>query len=179
MDILKILADNGIEVPQDKQEAVKSAVGKQISKLETERDNYKDSLTAAKETLKSFEGVNVAELQNKVAQLTTDLANKESEYNQKIADRDFNDLVSRFAGEYKAHDVKAVMPFLDVEKLKASKNQSEDVKVAFEALKKDSGFLFEDKTAPRVVSSTSGNTPQNDSAQTQANEALRSLFGKE
>ena len=31
MDILKILTDNGIEVLQDKQEAVKSAVGKSVN----------------------------------------------------------------------------------------------------------------------------------------------------
>lgn len=183
MDILKLLAVQGIDVPQDKQEGLKTAFSEQLSKvthkLETERDTLRESLQAAQETLRSFEGVDVKELQGRVAALTADLQTKENEYKNQLAERDFNDAVSKIAAEYHAHDIKAVMPFLDVEKLRSSKNQSEDIKAAFEAVKKENSYLFEDKTAPRVVSSTSGNTPQNDSSKTQANEALRSLFGKE
>lgn len=153
--------------------------GKDINREKEKATALKTQLDEARETLKGFEGVNVADLQSKVARLTADLDSKEQEYAQKLADRDFNDLIGKFAAEYKAHDVKAVMPFLEVEKLKTSKNQSEDVKTAFETLKKENSYLFEDKTAPRVISSTSGNTSQNDSVKTQANEALRSLFGKE
>lgn len=43
------------------------------------------------------------------------------------------------------------MPFLDVEKLKSSKNQK-DIKAALEAVKKDNGYLFQDVTIPRVAS---------------------------
>ncbi len=69
------------------------------------------------------------------------------------------------------------MPFLDTEKLKSSKNQDADIKAAFEGLKKDQSYLFNDPTVPRVVGSTSGADQKNDTAKTQANEALRSLFG--
>lgn len=183
MDILKLLAANGIDVPQDKQEGLKTAFNEQLSKvthkLEAERDTLRESLQTAQNTLKTFEGVDVKDLQGKVAALTVDLQNKENEYKNQLAERDFNDIVSKIATEYHAHDIKAVMPFLDVEKLKFSKNQSEDIKAAFETVKKENSYLFEDKVAPRVISSTSGNTPQNDSPKTQANEALRSLFGKE
>lgn len=183
MDILKLLAAQGIEVPQDKQEGLKTAFNTELTKvthkLEVERDNYKESLQTAQDTLKTFEGVDVKDLQGKIATLTADLQNKESEYKNQLAERDFNDAVSKIANEYHAHDIKAVMPFLDVEKLRSSKNQSEDIKAAFETVRKEKSYLFEDKTAPKVISSTSGNTPQSDSNKTQANEALRSLFGKE
>lgn len=151
--------------------------GKDINREKTKADGYKTQLDEAKTSLKAFEGVDVKDLQGKVTQLTADLAAKETEYAQKLADRDFIDLVGKYAAEYKAHDVKAVMPFLDTEKLKASKNQDADIKAAFEGLKKDQSYLFNDPTVPRVVGSTSGADQKNDTTKTQANEALRSLFG--
>lgn len=152
--------------------------GKDINREKQKAEGYKTQLDTAKETLKGFEGVNVADLQGKVAQLTADLAAKDAEYQSKLADRDFNDLVARLATEYKAHDVKALMPFLDSDKLKASKNQESDIKAAFDTIKKEKGYLFEDEKAPRVISSTPGADPKTDSPNTQANEALRSFFGK-
>lgn len=152
--------------------------GKDINREKQKAEGYKTQLDTAKETLKGFEGVNVADLQGKVAQLTADLAAKDAEYQSKLADRDFNDLVSRLASEYKAHDVKALMPFLDSDKLKASKNQESDIKAAFDTIKKEKGYLFEDEKAPKLISSTPGTDSKNDSPNTQANEALRSFFGK-
>lgn len=151
--------------------------GKDINREKAKADGYKTQLDEAKTSLKAFDGVDVKDLQGKVTQLTADLAAKETEYAQKLADRDFTDLVGKYAAEYKAHDVKAVMPFLDTEKLKASKNQDADIKAAFEGLKKDQSYLFNDPTVPRVVGSTSGADQKNDTTKTQANEALRSLFG--
>lgn len=157
-----VMAENGKDVQREKDKAA----------------GLKTQLDSAKESLKSFEGVDVTDLQSKVAQLTADLAAKDTEYQQKLADRDFNDLIGKYATEYKAHDVKAVMPFLDTDKLKSSKNQDADIKEAFEGLKKEQSYLFNDPTVPRVVGSTSGADKSNDSPNTQANEALRSLFGK-
>lgn len=74
MDILAILAAQGIEVPQDKQEELKasfsSELGKVTAKLETERDTLKNSLKTAQDTLKAFEGIDVKDLNGKITQLT-------------------------------------------------------------------------------------------------------------
>ena len=153
--------------------------GKDVKREKDKADSYKTQLDTAKESLKAFDGVDVAELKSKITTLTNDLASKESEYNAKLAERDFNDIVSRYAGEFKARDVKAVMPFLDVEKLKASKNQNDDIKAAFESVKKDKAYLFEDNSLPRVVSFTSGINNNTNDTKTKANEAFRSFFGKE
>lgn len=153
--------------------------GKDVKREKDKADSYKTQLDTAKESLKAFDGVDVAELRNKITTLTNDLANKESEYNSKLAERDFNDLVSRYAGEFKARDVKAVMPFLDVEKLRQSKNQNEDIKSAFETVKKENSYLFQDDSIPRVVSFTSGINNNTNDTKTKANEAFRSFFGKE
>lgn len=157
-----VMAENGKDVQREKDKAA----------------GLKTQLDTAKESLKAFEGVDVADLQSKISQLTADLAAKDTEYQQKIAERDFNDLISKYAAEYKAHDVKAVMPFLDSATLKASKNQDADIKAAFEGLKKDQSFLFNDPTIPRVISSTGGIDKSADSPNTRANEALRAALGK-
>lgn len=154
--------------------------GKDLNAVKAERDNYKTQLDAAQTTLKSFDGVDVSELKGKVTILTNDLAAKDIEMQRQLSERDFNDLVKATADTYKPRDIKAVMPFLDVEKLKTSKNQEADIKAAFEAVKKDNGYLFQDVQIPRVVSSTTGPSGQAaDDTKTRANEALRSILGRE
>ena len=99
---------------------------------------------------------------------------------KQLAERDFNDLLKTTAEGFKPRDIKAVMPFLDVEKLKGSKNQESDIKAALEAVKKDKGYLFQDVGIPRVVAPTPGpGGEKTDDTRTQANNALRSILGRE
>lgn len=174
----KFLEDMGLT--KEQVDSIMTENGKDIEAVKTERDTYKTQLETAQTTLKSFEGVNISELQGKVTQLTADLAAKDAEYQKQLADRDFNDLLKATAEGFKPRDLKAVIPFLDVEKLKASKNQEGDIKAALEAVKKDNGYLFRDVSIPRVVSSTPGpGGAKTDDTKTRANDALRSLLGRE
>lgn len=158
---------------------VMAEYGKDVNALKSERDTYKTQLSTAQETLKSFEGVNVSELNGKITKLTADLAAKDAEMQKQIADRDFNDLLKSTAEGYKPRDLKAVMPFLDVDKLKSSKNQEADIKAALDAVKKDNAYLFQDTQIPRVVSSTPGpGGVKTEDTRTQANDALRSILGR-
>ena len=158
---------------------VMSENGKDIKREKDKADNYKSQLDTATQTLKGFEGVNVEEMKNKISQLTSDLENSQRKHAEELAQRDFNDLLNSYATEYKARNIKAVMPFLDVEALRQSKNQKDDLKTAFETVKKENGYLFEDETIPRVVSFTSGTNNNTDNTTSKANEALRSFFGKD
>lgn len=165
---------------QEQIDYVMAEYGKELNGIKQDRDNYKTQLTAAQTTLKSFEGVNVQELQGKIIQLTADLANKETELQKQIADRDFNDLLKATAEGYKPRNLKAVMPFLDVEKLKGSKNQEADIKAALDAVKKDNAYLFQDVSIPRVVSSTPGpGGAATEDTKARANAALRNILGRE
>ena len=64
------------------------------------------------------------------------------------------------------------MALLDVDTLKASKNQTQDIEAAITALKKDNDYLFQQPTVPRVVSSTTG---INNDAQTKKNRQTKHL----
>lgn len=177
----KFLEDLGLE--SSVIDKIMDENGADIEKAKGDAKALKEQLDEAQKALKSFEGIDVSELQGKITELTNEIATNQADFDKKIADRDFNDLVKAIAGDYKVRDVKAVIPFLDVETLKASKNQDKDIKAAFDVVKKEQSYLFEpDKKVPYVSSSTPGPLNQNNvdpnDKTALANEAFRGLFGK-
>ncbi len=184
-NIYTILESIGITVPEDKKNNFETAFNEnyktvnEVEKLRTARDSYKTQLDTATEALKKFEGVDISELQTKISTLTAELAQSRSEFDAQLAQRDFDDLISSFAQKHKVRDLQAVLPFLDTEKLKASKNRDADIEAAFTQVKKEKAYLFEDEGAPRVVSFTNGPDKATNDSNTKANEALRQLFGKD
>ena len=169
----------GLNLEKDVIDQIMAENGKDINREKSKADALKTQLDEARQTLKGFEGVNVSELQGKVAQLTADLAAKESEYQGRIAEMEFDAVIDEAIRGSKARNAKAVRALLDLSALRTSKNQKEDIAAAIEAVKKENDYLFADTNVPRVVSSTPGADPEADSTKSKANEALRSLFGKE
>lgn len=92
----KIMAENGSDIEKTK------------SILETERDSYKEQLETAQNALKEFEGIDVKELNGKIAQLTADMAAKDAEHQAKIADMEFNSVLDTALTASKARNSKAV-----------------------------------------------------------------------
>lgn len=119
-------------------------------------ESIKEQLAAAKEGLKAFEGVDVKDLQGQVAKLTKDLSDKEAEHQAKLAAMEFDSTLKDAITAARGRSVKAVRAMLDVDTLRASKNQETDIKAALEALKKDSGYLFESEEAPPPYAAGTG-----------------------
>ncbi|MBQ8298165.1 MAG: phage scaffolding protein [Ruminococcus sp.] len=117
-------------------------IGNARKKLEAERDNYKTQLETAQTALKDFEGVDVKELNGRITSLTADLAAKESEYQAKIAEMEFNAVLDAAISGSNAKNAKSVKALLDIEALKASKNQSEDIAAALGKVKTEADYLF-------------------------------------
>lgn len=149
-NIEAILADLGIEVPEDKKADLTKAVNenyKTINDWQNQKDkvdNLTTQLNTAKDNLKKFEGVDADGLKGKISELTKQLEDKEAEWQSKIADRDFNDLLNESITKYKGINAKAIKALLDIEALKGSKNQKADVDKAVSALTEaeDSKMLF-------------------------------------
>ena len=79
----------------------------------------------------------------------------ETKYNEAIKNHKaemeniaFNGILKDAIAAAKGKNDKAITALLDIGTLKASKNQSEDVKAAIEALKKDNGYMFDDEETP-------------------------------
>lgn len=163
---------------QEQIDFVMAEVGKEVNSLTAERDTYKTQLSTAQETLDSMKGVDVAGLQTTINDLKTQLGNKDGEIEKIKEDYAFDALLKGAIRSAAGRNEKAIMALLDVDTLKASKNQEADIKAAIENLKKEDAYLFQNTNVPRVVSLTPGINPDAQTKKEQANEALRALFGK-
>lgn len=144
----KIMAENGKDV---------AAEQAKTTKAEGERDNYKDQLATATESLEKFKDVDPAAMQSEIENLNKQLKDKDEEYAAKEADRIFSDTVKEVIKSAGGRNEKAVMAMLDMDALKASKNQSEDIKKALEAVKESDAYLFgSDEPFMNAVGATRG-----------------------
>ncbi|BCK01605.1 phage scaffolding protein [Anaerocolumna chitinilytica] len=148
--IKSIMAENGKDIKREQDKAVK---------LESERDNYKEQLETAQTALKDFDGVDVKDLQLKITKLNEDLKAKDTEYQGKIADIEFNKLLDSAIAETGAKSAKAVRAFLDIDVLKTSKNQSEDIKKSLESIKTENDYLFESNEPIKKPVRATGSDP--------------------
>ena len=148
-----------------------TATDEQLATVETEmKANYKpiadynkqkEKLDASDEKVKTltasldkFKDVDPTALTQTIEDLKGQLTQKDAEFAQRLADRDFDDLINTNINTLKGKNAKAIKALLDVDALKQSKNQAEDIKTALEALQKadDSAFLFE-STQPQAQGS--------------------------
>ena len=142
----KFLEDLGLE--KEVIDKIMTENSNDIKKIAVERDGCKEQLETAQTALKEFEGADVKELNGKIKQLTDDLAAKDTEYQTKIADMEFNSVLDSAIAGVKAKNSKAVKALLDLEALKSSKNQSEDIKSALEKVKSENDYLFDGNSVP-------------------------------
>lgn len=174
-NIENILKDAGLEVTAEQLAAIDKEV-KENYKTVTDYDKQKDKLSAAEdkvktltESLDKFKDVDADKLNGEIADLKKQLEEKDKTFASQIADRDFDDLVKDAIAEAKGRNPKAIKALLDVEALKASKNQKDDVAAALKKLAEaeDSKMLFgEDQPAPvgkvgaigKVTGGTSGDS---------------------
>ena len=147
-NIYEIMKEYGLEVPEDKKTDFDKAWKENYrtisdyDKAVSQRDNYKASLDDVNTRLKEFEGVDVKDLQGQITKLQGDLKAKDDEYAAKEADRVFMDSVKEAVKAAGGRNEKAVIAMLNIDALKESKNQSDDIKKALEDVKKSDGYLF-------------------------------------
>lgn len=149
-DFKEILKQAGIAVTDDQLATIETEMkanykpiadyNKQKEKLDASDEKVK-TLTAS---LDKFKDVDPAALTQTIEDLKGQLNQKDAEFAQRLADRDFDDLINTNINTLKGKNAKAIKALLDVDALKQSKNQAEDIKTALEALQKaeDSAFLF-------------------------------------
>lgn len=144
----KIMAENGKDIAAEKAKT---------TKVEGERDNYKSQLETATESLEKFKDVDTAAMQGEIDKLNQQLKDKDAEYAAKEADRIFSDTIKEAIKTAGGRNEKAVMAMLDMDALKDSKNQSEDIKKALETVKESDAYLFgSDEPFKNPVGATGG-----------------------
>lgn len=147
-NIHTLLSEFNITIPEEKKAEFDKAVIAnyktiaEVEKITAARDNYKSQLETAQAALKNFEGVDVESLKGEIEKLNTDLKSKESEYQTKIADMEFNSVLDGAISKSGAKNATAVKALLDLDSLKTSKNQADDITKALESVKSENGYMF-------------------------------------
>ncbi len=156
-NIFEIMKEYGLEVPEDKRKEFEAAVLENYrtmsdyEKQKTALDSAGEKLKTSDETMKRLEkeleeykDADVSGLKKQIEDLKDDLEKKDEEYQRQISDRDFDDLLKESISQAKGRNAKAITALLDVEKLKESKNQKDDVAAALKVLseQEDSKMLF-------------------------------------
>lgn len=108
-NIIEILKSNGIEVPEDKVATINKAVAenyktvseveKKTSKLESERDSWKDRAETAEETLKGFDGKDFDTITKERDEWKKKAEDAEKEYSAKEAEREKQELLKEAFAE--------------------------------------------------------------------------------
>ncbi len=178
-NIHEILLAYGLTVPEDKKtdfEKELTANYKTIADYEKQTGKVEQltkDLTTAKEGLKAFEGVDVADLKSQITVLQGKLETSDKEWQKKLADMEFDTLLTGAITTAKGKNAKAIRALLDVEALQSSKNQATDITAALDKLKQDSGYLFDTGETPPPYAGGAGTQPPAGGQ----NAAMRAAFG--
>lgn len=147
-EFLKNFKVNDQELPKEIIDAILAENGRDVEAAKkpfADYDTIKQQLTTAQETIKGFEGKDIEAVRKSAKEW-------EDKYNQALADHKqqmeemaFDGILKDAITAAKGKSDKAIRALLDVDTLKASKNQAADIKAALEDLQKKSGYLFGDE----------------------------------
>ena len=181
----EILSDNGVTITDEQKTGIAKAMGenykpiadwqKQVDKVKTLESDLSDT----REKLKAFDGVDAAGMSKQIEDLKADLAKKDEDYQAKIADRDFQDMLKESIVAANGKNAKAITALLDIDALKASKNQKEDIAAALKKLTEaeDSKMLFGEPEPTHVGGGNPiGAITKGGNTQT-GTDAMRSIMG--
>ncbi|WP_050697609.1 phage scaffolding protein [Anaeromassilibacillus senegalensis] len=132
-------------------DAIMEENGKDIEATKKPLADYEDvknQLAKANETINGFKDMDIETVRKEAEDWKQKAEQAEKDAAAKIANMEFQGLLTQAITAAKGKNAKAVTALLDVDTLKASKNQEADIKTALEALKKDSGYLFESDQIP-------------------------------
>lgn len=170
-NIIEICKDFGIEIPAEKHADFLKAVNGEY-KTVADYNKQVDKTTAAEKraeiaetTLQGFEGKDFDAITRDRDDWKKKHDDLVAQHKKEQEDREFTDAVATAISEAKGRNPKAIMALLDLETLRNSKNQQADVEAALNALRSESGYLFDDEggkakfTAGKTGSDDPGGKP--------------------
>ena len=115
-----------------------------LRKVQDDLKVTQEKLKTAEDAVKKFDGVDLEKQNQQIKDLQDALKKKDDDHAAELANRDFKTLLKDSVAAAKGKNAKAIMALLDMDTLKASKNQKEDVEKALKTLAEaeDSKMLF-------------------------------------
>lgn len=117
----------------------------------TELGTANGTIQTLQETVKKFDGVDVEKLR-------TDLAAAQTKYDTDVGNLKRDSAVNLALLGAKARDVKAIMPFLDLDTVKLDGDKVMGLDEQLQKLKTDKAFLFEDENTNPAASAAHVNS---------------------
>ena len=153
-NMIEICKDFGIEIPADKQAEFSKAVAenyKTVAEHEKKVNRLQDDLAAEKKraddavaTLKGFEGKDFDAITRERDKWKKDYEETVAAHKKEQEEREFSSVLETAITDAKGKNPKAIMALLDLDTLRSSRNQEKDIRAALDALRKESGYLFDD-----------------------------------
>ena len=166
-NIHTILSELGISIPEDKKADFDKAVAenyktsaefeKKVNRLTEDLNAANDRAKTAEDTLKGFEGKDFDAITRERDDWKRKHEEQVANYRKEAEAREFNELLSAAITDAKGKNPKAITALLDLEKLRTSRNQKEDIKTALDSLRTDSGYLFDDNGGDPHFADPNGN----------------------
>lgn len=166
-NMIEICKDFGFEIPAEKQTEFNKAVAenyktsvefeKKVNRLTEDLNAEKKRADDAVETLKGFEGKDFDAITRERDEWKRKHDDAVAEHQREQEEREFNSVLEAAITDAKGKNAKAIMALLDMEKLRGSRNQEKDVKAALEALRAESGYLFDDNGGAPSFADPKGN----------------------
>ena len=129
-------------LPKEIIDAILDENGKDIESVKGKYADYdaiKKQLDEANRTIDGFKDMDIDAVRKEAADWKQKAEQAERDAAEKIATIQFDGLLDRTITGARGRNTKAIKALLDLDTLRASKNQETDVKAALETLKKDSG----------------------------------------
>lgn len=148
----------GLDLDKETIDTIMAEHGKLLTSAKESVENLKAQLAEANTSIESFKGMDIDGIKAAADEWKTKYEQAEQNHAAKLADIDFNGLLDAAITEAKGRNAKALRGLLDVDTLKASKNQADDIKAAISALQETDGYLFDTGT-PSGYAGGTGGTP--------------------
>lgn len=140
-------------------------------------DTIKEQLETAQTTIQGFKDQDIEGIRQSAKDWEKKYNDAIAAHEQEKADMAFQSSLDSAITAKKGRNAKAITALLDVEALKKSTNQNEDINAALEALQKDSGYLFDEEAAPPPYSAGAGTGTYNSGKYDAATAAIRAAAG--
>ena len=146
-------------LPKEVVDAIMAENGRDIEAAKkpfADYDTLKTQLETAQKTIQGFKDQDIEGVRRSAQEWEDKYNQAVKDHEAKLADMAFDQALEGAITTAKGKNTKAIKALLDVDTLKASKNQEADIKAALEGLQKDSGYLFGSEETPPAYAAGTG-----------------------
>ena len=158
-EFLQNLKVGDLALPKEVIDAIMAENGRDIENAKAafaDYDAMKDQLAQAQETSKGYEALDINGIRQTAQEWEEKYNHFVAEHQKQVAQIQFQNVLENAIAAAKGRNAKAITALLDIPALQESQDPKEAVGQALEALKRDSGYLFDEMIIPPLYARGTG-----------------------